>query len=133
MTNRQDPKGGTYVMNHESFGRMMLEQRKLRVAIYKAAVRISEIARVNTKRSSERDRGHHDTHLADNYRVEVGPVVVIKGQGGVPGPRMSMRVVNRTPYAAALEFGSGGHAAGKGTRDLRRAGGQVGDIAGEPR
>lgn len=123
-------RGGTYIMNNESFGRMMLSEQ-LRPTLTRVAKQIQIAAKATTKRSAEKtaQAGDDLTHLADAYEVERGPIVVIMGQTGEPGPRITMRVVNRKRYAAAREFGTRGR---KGTRDLRRAGAMFGDLAGEP-
>lgn len=138
---RRNPRGGTYIMNNASFGQMMLRKRGLRQGLLHYSRLIAERARLNSLISAAGGEGDvavtarelrpDDQHLANSYRVVTGPVVVIKGQGGIPGPRMSMRVINTVRYAAAREFGAGGHAGGRGTRDLRRAGEAFGDLAGE--
>lgn len=149
MAVERDRRGGTYVMNHESFGAMMLSEQ-MRKPLEIVAGLIKEKAKANTLESSANaidpegreslslgEIKGHDTdedgqHLADHYSVERGPAVVIMGQGGIPGPRISQRVVNPLRHAAAREFGRGGWQHGRGTRDLRRAGEAFGDLAGEP-
>jgi hypothetical protein len=116
--------GGAYVMDNESFGRMMVSEQ-LRGPLDIVTRLIADRAKSNTLQSSGAGP------LADGYEVTHGPLVVIV-VGGRPAPRISNRVVNRLRYAAAREFGKGGHKAGKGTRDLRRAGAGFGDLAGEP-
>lgn len=126
-------RGGYYKMDHDSFGQMMVSEQ-LRPALVTISGLIKTQARVNTQRSGgsiAQGRDDGDKSLADSYEVERGPIVIIKGQGGLPGPRITQRVVNRLRHAAVNEFGRGGWKKGKGTRDLRRAGEMFGDLAGE--
>lgn len=125
------PRGGTYVADNKSFGAMMVSEQ-LRPAIHAVSLAIKAQARANSLASATGGTADRDGQaLADSYEVERGPLVapVVRGR---PSPRISMRVVNRKRYAAAREFGAGGHTKGKGTRDLRRAGAAFGDLAGEP-
>lgn len=115
--------GGYYKMNNESFGAMMISEQ-LRRPLNIVTRLIAARARINTIASSG------EGPLADSYEVERGPLVMVV-VAGRPSPRISNRVVNRLRYAAAREFGRGGHTKGRGTRDLRRAGEAFGDLAGE--
>src|SRR5205085_7634076 len=107
------PRGGTYVMDNESFGAMMRSEQ-LRGPLDIVSHLIQGQAAANSMASAtggdEVDRD--GVHLANNYEVERGPIVIIRGQGGEPGPRITNRVINRLRYAAAREFGRGGHTKG---------------------
>jgi hypothetical protein len=116
-------RGGTYVMDNESFGRMMVSEQ-VRRPLEAVTELIRARARLNTIASSG------EGPLAEAYEVEKGPIVTLV-VGGRPSPRISQRVVNRLRYAAAREFGKGGHTKGQGTRDLRRAGAAFGDLSGD--
>lgn len=116
--------GGYYKMNHASFGAMMVSEQ-LRRPLDIASRLIAARAKANTVQSSG-----ESGLLANAYRVDRGPLVTLVVEGR-PSPRISNRVVNPLRYAAAREFGRGGHTKGRGTRDLRRAGEVFGDLAGE--
>lgn len=133
MPSRYFARGGRYVMDNASFGNMMVSEQ-LRPALRHFSTLIKGVARINTLASSSGGDTTDDrdgTRLADAYEVERGPIVVVRGQTGEPGPRITERVVNRKRHAAAREFGRGGHTKGRGTRDLRRAGQAFGDLAAE--
>lgn len=127
-------RGGYYKMDHVSFGAMMVSEQ-LRPALRAVSTAIALRARLNAIERSgvpEGEEVDRDTkRLAKEYKPEEGPIVVVTGQGGEPGPRITHRVVNRLRYAAADEFGRGGHTKGKGSRNLRRAGAMFGDLWGE--
>jgi hypothetical protein len=114
--------GVRYKMDNASFGAFMVSEQARRPAI-EAAHDVAAIAAANTRASSG---GVGD--LASNYKVDehTAPVVI------AGNPRVGAAVFNDKRYAAAREFGAGGHTKGKGTRDLRRAGGAVGELRGEP-
>lgn len=124
-------RGGYYKIDHESFGAMM-QSEQVRPPLVIVAGLIRMAAKANTEASSTGAQDKADgVHMADAYKAEKGPMVNIPGPVGEAGPRITQRVVNRLRYAAAREFGRGGHAGGRGTRDLRRAGAMFGDLRGE--
>lgn len=128
-------RGGYYKMDHKSFGQMMVSEQ-VRPPLVIISDLIKAQAALNTiqsgnKNTTGRRRGvpPPGSRLHESYELEKGPLVTLVVQGKA-SPRISHRVVNRKRSAAAREFGKGGHAAGRGTRDLRRAGERYGDLAG---
>lgn len=63
-------------------------------------------------------------HMRDSYEVNMTPEIVKVGKR--KNPRVSVRVVNQVPHAAAVEFSDGG--ARPSSRPLGRAGGMVGQF-----
>lgn len=127
--------GGVYVPDHGSIGRWLLTSPELRKVLVLVSNQVSALAAVNTRASSTGGQRSEKEQLsgirlANNYRVKKGPIVTVGAS--FPNPRMSQVVYNNKRYAAAREFGTGGHTLGGGTRDLRRAGAVFGDLAGSP-
>lgn len=126
-------RGGTYVMNNESFGRMMVSERMRR-----PLVAVSKLIALEAKRNTEQSSAGGPPHdpkegktLAESYKTGPGPIVVVKGQTGIPGPRISHRVINPKRYAAAREFGHGRPQASlKGLRGNARKRVAAADVAG---
>jgi len=124
-----------YYPDHKSFGAFLLSEQARKPAI-KAAFDIAAIAKASADRSTPGEKGAGDgTHLADRYQVNPSTApVVLAGN-----PRVGAEVFNDSIYAARYEFGdaegvgrvqAGNH--GPGSRNLRKAGGKVGEMRGEP-
>lgn len=124
-----------YYPDHKSFGAFMLSEQARKPAI-QAAGDIALIAKATAARSTPGEKGSGDgTHLADRYQVNenTAPVVV------AGNPRVGAEVFNDAVYSARYEFGdaekqgrvqAGNH--GPGSRNLRKAGGKIGELRGEP-
>ena len=94
--------------NHKDLGKFLLSGQ-LRDAVRQGAKDVAAIARASAG----------ITKIRDHYGVEPGPDVVITKNGN---PRLSERVVNDHPAAAADEFGSGSGNKGKSGGKARREG-----------
>ena len=125
-------RGGYYQMDHISFGKMMISEQ-LRPPLSAVSGLIVGSAKANAMASSAGGEGKRKSgarKLAESYEAVRGPIVVILSDG-FPGPRITGRVINRARHAARNEFGAGGWQAGRGTRNLRRAGEAHGNLQGE--
>ncbi len=125
-------RGGYYKMDHASFGKMMVSEQ-LRPPLSAVSGLIAATAAGFARADSaggEPKRKSGARKLAESYQPERGPIVVILSDG-IPGPRITGRVVNRARHAARNEFGAGGWQAGRGSRNLRRAGQLHGNLQGE--
>ncbi len=123
-------RGGYYKMDHASFGKMMVSEQ-LRPPLSAVSGLIAATAKATARKSAKEESGDaRREHLAEGYKAERGPIVVILSDG-IPGPRITGRVVNRLRHAAVDEFGRGGWQKGRGSRNLRRAGQAHGNLAHE--
>lgn len=97
-----------YVPDHKSIGEFLLSDQ-LRDAVRQGARDVAAIAS-NTAGI---------TKIRGDYDVEPGPDVIVTKNGN---PRLSERVVNDHPAAAADEFGSGSGAEGASKGAARKKG-----------
>lgn len=103
----------------DGFGGFLMSNQALK-PVLDAARDVAAIAKADTPRSGDGE----GTPMADSYKVVRGGVIIVGGN-----PRQYAKVENGAPSAVPTEFGN---SRVKAQRILRKAGGKVGELRGEP-